>query len=114
RQPSHLGRMGGFLLVSVALRWIAALLPRLPRPRLKFAGLAFALAISLILASNLALARALFISRSGPVFVFARLMQDGIIQRLLHDTCPQSGYDLCPYQDRLPHNANAWLWGEQS
>ena len=41
-------------------------------------------------------------------------MQDGIIQRLLHDTCPASGYDLCQYQNRLPHNANAWLWGEHS
>ena len=88
-------------------------MPRLPRPDLKFAALAFVLALGLILASNLALARALFISRSGPVFVFARLMQDGIIQRLLHDTCPQSGYDLCLYQSRLPHNANAWLWGDE-
>lgn len=112
--PSHIGLIGGFLLVGAGLHGFAALFPRLPRPDLKFAGLAFVLALGLILASNLVLARALFISRSGPVFVFARLMQDGIIQRLLHDTCPQSGYDLCPYQARLPHNANAWLWGEHS
>ena len=68
----------------------------------------------MIFASNAILARSLFISRSGSVFVFARLMQDGIIQRLLHDTCPQSGYELCPYQRQLPHNANAWLWGPKS
>ena len=69
--PSHLGLMGGFLLVGGALRLSTAFLPHLPRPELKFACVAFALAISLILASNLALARSLFISRSGPI-LFSR------------------------------------------
>ena len=58
-----------------------------------------------------------FISRSGSVFVFARLMQDGIVQRLLKDTCPPAGdmrWELCPYKNRLPTNANAWLWGAAS
>ena len=112
--PSHLGLIVGFLLVGLALKLLFHLLPRLPRPDLKHAAIAFAIALGLIFAGNLALARGLFISRSGSVFVFARLMQDGIIQRLLHDTCPQSGYQLCPYQRQLPHNANAWLWGQNS
>ena len=112
--PSHLGLIAGLLLVGLALRLFVFLWPHLPRPDLKLAGVTLAIALALILASNFALARSLFISRSGPVFVFARLMQDGIIQRLLDDTCPGSGYDLCPYRSRLPHNANAWLWGENS
>jgi hypothetical protein len=112
--PSHLGLIAGLLLVGAILRGFAILWPRLPRPDLKFASAAFVIAIALILASNFALARSVFISRSGPVFVFARLMQDGIIQRLLNDTCPASGYDLCPYRGRLPRNANAWLWGDNS
>jgi hypothetical protein len=44
-------------------------------------------------------------------------MQDGIVQRLLRDTCPPSGdaqWRLCAYKNRLPRNANAWLWGERS
>jgi hypothetical protein len=112
--PSHLGLIAGFLIVGVALHLFGRLLPQLPRPRLKPASIAFAVSLGLTLASNLALAHGFFLSRSGSVFVFARLMQDGIIQRLLHDTCPQSGYQLCPYQRQLPHNANAWLWGEKS
>jgi len=100
--------------VAAALRLFVRLLPKLPRPRLKFASIALALSLTLTFASNFALAHAFFFSRSGSVFVFARLMQDGIIQRLLHDTCPQSGYQLCPYQRQLPHNANAWLWGSDS
>ena len=72
-----------------------------------------ALALALILASNFALARSLFISRSGSVFVFARLMQDGIVKKLLHDTCTSdtTPYKLCAYKDRLANSANAWLWG---
>jgi hypothetical protein len=112
--PSHIGLIAGLLLVGTGLRLFGNLWPYLPRPELKFAGAGFAIAIALILASNFVFARSVFISRSGPVFVFARLMQDGIIQRLLNDTCPQSGYDLCPYRSRLPRNANAWLWGQNS
>ncbi|HWY60841.1 MAG TPA: hypothetical protein VNW15_02975 [Rhizomicrobium sp.] len=112
--PSHLGLIGGLLLVGAGLRGFARLWPQLPRPDLKYTFISLAIALGLILASNFVLARSVFISRSGPVFVFARLMQDGIIQRLLNDTCPASGYDLCPYRSRLPYNANAWLWGENS
>jgi hypothetical protein len=112
--PSHLGLIAGLLLVGLALRFFVFLWPQLPRPDLKLAAVTLAIALALILGSNFALARSVFISRSGPVFVFARLMQDGIIQRLLNDTCPQSGYDLCSYRNRLPRNANAWLWGENS
>ena len=112
--PSHLGLIGGLLIVGAALRGFAWLLPLWPLPNLKLTGIALACSLMLTLASNFALAHAVFISRSGPVFLFARLMQDGIVQRLLDDTCPQSGYYLCPYRDRLPHNANAWLWGASS
>jgi hypothetical protein len=112
--PSHLGLIAGLLLAGGALRLSGRRWPGLPRPRLKSAAAAVAMALGLILASNLALAQSLFISRSGSVFLFARLMQDGIVQRLLHDTCPASGYQLCSYQRQLPHNANLWLWGSKS
>ena len=69
--------------------------------------------MSLIVASNFALARSIFISRSGPVFLFARLMQDGIVKRLLDERCtgPDTPYKLCAYKDRLATSANGWLWG---
>jgi hypothetical protein len=41
-------------------------------------------------------------------------MQDGIVKRLLDDTCPGSGYTLCGSQNRLPRRADAWLWGPNS
>jgi hypothetical protein len=39
-------------------------------------------------------------------------MQDGIVKQLMDDTCPQSGYKLCAYKNRLKTRADAWLWGD--
>ena len=67
------------------------------------------------MASNFVLTRQIFLSRSGSVFVFARLMQDGIVKRLLDDTCPAVRLLRCaPYRNRLKTRANAWLWGPDS
>jgi len=116
--PSHLGLIGGLLLVGTGWRLFFHFYPRrsppgLPHLRLLPASGALAVALILILSCNYALTRAIFISRSGPVFIFARLMQDGIVKRLLHDRCtgPATPYKLCAYKDRLATNANAWLWG---
>jgi len=76
--------------------------------------LVFALSLLLLVASNFERTGEVFVSRSGTGFVFGRLVQDGIVQRLLDDTCPQSGYRLCAYKDVLPKTANDWLWGGPS
>jgi hypothetical protein len=43
--------------------------------------------------------------------MFARLLQDGVVQKLLDETCPSSNYTLCRYRAALPHRADKWLWG---
>lgn len=108
--PSHLGLMAGLILVAVTVR----LMWRDFRMKLLPALGASVLALALIFASNYVLTRQIFLSRSASVFVFARLMQDGIVKRLLDDTCPQSGYRLCAYQNRLKTRADAWLWAPDS
>ncbi|MEO8894859.1 MAG: hypothetical protein ABI450_03165, partial [Rhizomicrobium sp.] len=75
---------------------------------------AFLLALCLIFASNYVLTRQIFLTRSASTFVFARLMQDGIVKRLLDETCPQSGYKLCAYKSHLKTRADAWLWASDS
>ena len=108
--PSHLGLMAGLLLVAVVLRLAQHELRLKILPALG----ALMLALALIFASNYVLTRQLFLTRSASVFVFARLMQDGIVKRLLDDTCPQSGYRLCAYKSRLKTRADAWLWAPDS
>jgi hypothetical protein len=46
----------------------------------------------------------------GPVFIFGRLVQDGIAQRWLAEHCPAPGIKLCEMQDRIPHTADEFLW----
>jgi hypothetical protein len=43
--------------------------------------------------------------------MFARMLQDGVVQKLLNETCPSSNYTLCRYRTMLPHRADKWLWG---
>jgi len=82
--------------------------------RLLPATSALLLSLALILAANYVLTRQIFLTRAASPFVFARLMQDGIIKRLLDDTCPQSGYSLCASRSRLKTRADAWLWAPDS
>lgn len=50
----------------------------------------------------------------GPIFVFGRLVQEGLPQRWLAEHCPVPGVKLCGLQDRIPHNGDEFLWGEKS
>jgi hypothetical protein len=116
--PSHIGLIGGLLICAAALRVVRRWQPHLPQARLWPGLCALGLAVLLLVAANYAYTREIFISRAGSVFVLARLMQDGIVQRLMTDTCRPRGepqpYTLCAYRTRMPRNANAWLWGERS
>jgi len=115
--PSHLGLLGGLLICAALLKLVARRHKNLPRPDLKRGLIGLVVALALIVAGNFVLTGKLFIAKSGSVFLFARLMQDGIVQRLMNDTCPPAGAEkwrLCAFKNRLPKSANAWLWGERS
>jgi hypothetical protein len=112
--PSNLGMSAG-LVAGVAATKLASLVwRRLPRPNLLPPALAFALGLGLVLTANYSLTHKLFVSRSGAVFLTARLMGDGIVKRTLDDICPTRPLKLCAYKDRLSSTADNWLWGEES
>jgi hypothetical protein len=110
---SHLALAAG-LVIAVAL--IQAATRRLPTPavgpRWRLPALVFAISLVALVSSNFLRTGDVFVSRAGPTFVLGRLIQDGIAQRLLNDTCPGSGYRLCAYKDSLPKTANDFLWGD--
>jgi hypothetical protein len=113
--PSHMVLGAGLVLAVIAYKGFAMLSRRpWPRARIRYAAGSLLLGVALIVASNFAYTQKIFITRAGPVFVFARVLQDGIVMRLLDDTCPQSHYKLCAYKDDLPRTADQWLWGEDS
>ena len=115
--PSHLGLTAGLAIFVVLVRLSVLLLGGRgfrTNARPAMAALMFALGLGLVLLGNHALTGRIFVSETGAVFMFGRLLQDGIVKRLLDDTCPKSGYALCAYKDDLPETADLWLWGEGS
>jgi hypothetical protein len=50
----------------------------------------------------------------APVFLLARLLDDGPARRYLATACPAEGYALCQYQDALRGDSNAFLWAPDS
>jgi hypothetical protein len=111
--PSHLGLTAGLALALAIYRgwiWLSGR-KDWPRANIAFPAMSFVLGLALVLSANFYFTRAIFVSRAGPVFVFARLVQDGIAKRELDAVCPQAGLQLCAYKDNLPKTADDWLWG---
>jgi hypothetical protein len=67
--------------------------------------------IALALLSNLALAGQFALTPGASTFLFARLVQDGIVARYLGEHCPDPTIRLCAFRAELPHSADDWLWG---
>jgi hypothetical protein len=114
--PSHLLLAAGLAIAIVLYRAVLFFTKAdgWPNARMAEPYAAFVLGLALIVASNFVLTGQFFVSRSGPAFIFARMLQDRIVMRLLDDTCPQSHYKLCAYKEELPRTADQWLWGRGS
>jgi len=114
--PSHLGLSAGLAITLAALWLVAVIWPRLglPRPNALLPAFSFALGLALVLAANYSLTHKIFVSRSGPVFLFARLVGEGIAKQTLDEICPTRPLKLCAVKDKLPPTADDWLWGPES
>jgi len=112
---SHIGLAVGLLIVLVAVRILAMILRRheIPKPALLAPLASCVLAFGIVLAGNYAFTHKFFFSRSGSIFIEARMMQDGLIKPVLDADCPAAGYKICPYKDNLPARADAYLWEEK-
>jgi len=54
------------------------------------------------------------LSPYGASFMLARLQEDGPATALLKARCPDAGWYLCTFTDRLPMPANDFLWASDS
>jgi len=100
----------GLLLVFLVLRWAPSRF-LMPWPRLDLPIAACACGVALALFSNLAIAGKFAFTPGGSSFLFARLLQDGIVVRYLEDRCPDPEIRLCAFRAELPHDSDDWLWG---
>jgi hypothetical protein len=107
---SILALMAGLLLLFFALKSAASRVA-MPRPRLDLPIAACACGVALALFFNLAIAGKFAFTPGGSSFLFARLLQSGIVARYLADRCPAPAIRLCAYRAELPQDADDWLWG---
>jgi len=121
---SHMATIALVLGLGAAIALMRLVAPRLslPRPRLAGPVVAASLGILTALGSNLALAGKFAFTPGGFNFLFARLIDTGLVARYLDDNCPDPAIRLCPYRHRLlPEvgdvwltRGDAWLWYEHS
>ena len=121
---SHMATSALVLGLAAAIALLRLVGPRLslPRPRLAGPMAAASLGILTALGSNLALAGKFTFTPGGINFLFARLIDTGLVARYLDDNCPDPTIRLCSYRHRLLPEVgdawltlgDAWLWYEQS
>jgi hypothetical protein len=112
---SHMAALALCLGVLVALRLLSFVKPlALPPLYLRYAGIAAASGVALCLLSNLALTGDFAFTPGGASFLFGRLVEDGLAQRYLEKRCPDPDLRVCAYADRLPDNADDWLWANDT
>jgi hypothetical protein len=63
---------------------------------------------------NLTLTGKATYASGGPVFLFARFVQEGIAQRWLAENCPIANIKLCKMQKRIPNTSEGFLWAKNS
>jgi len=71
-------------------------------------------AIALLLATNWVGHGRAALSPHGATFMLARLQADGPAAAVIRARCPQAGWHLCAFADRLPMDANEFLWAPDS
>jgi hypothetical protein len=104
------------LLGLCCVGWIARPLlhRRIPASHLAQGTLTIAAGAVMLLLANFALSGQVAWTPGGYSIAFARLLQDGIVTRYLHDHCPDQHLKLCPYRDDLPETADDFLWSRET
>lgn len=116
--PTHVSMVAGLAICLAVGNWLRRrgwpVLPMRVAPVV--AGLLLGTLLSF--AANWAITgRVFFAPRTTPVLTLAVLLEEGLGQRYLDETCGQASQHqsvLCPYRETIPDNANQFLWHTES
>jgi hypothetical protein len=98
----------------VALALLAGVLRRRGMRDATWAAAPVVAAVGLLLVTNAVGHGRAVLSPHGATFMLARLQADGPAAEVIRDRCPDSGWYLCAFADRLPMDANDFLWRPDS
>lgn len=100
----------GILAAAAAWLWPAIV----PRTALRPVASAVVLGFAILLAGNFIVTKRLAWTPGGYGIVFGRLLEDGVVNRYLDEHCGQRHLKLCAVRDKLPRNADLFLWGDET
>lgn len=86
---------------------------RVPAPSpLRWAALIgyTALAWGGLATANRLVDREFYISRGSQAFLVARMLDTGMLRAWMEEHCPEGGYRICAYMDRMPPSGGHLLW----
>ena len=95
------------LLIAAAVIVVVA---ALRRAMLWRALIPITIAVALIAATNIVGFGKVAISPFGSVFLLARLAADGPAARTISRACPDAGWHMCDWVDRIPQDSDDFLW----
>lgn len=101
-------------VLAVVLCLCSGLVGQRPLRRGLTLALPPALALVALCAVNLAAHGRFAVSPFGNVFLLARVIYDGPGLTVLRRDCPQAGWRLCPFVERLPATSDEFLWAPGS
>jgi hypothetical protein len=113
---SHMAILGVLAGLSViyALAWIVRRQLGIPVPGIASAVGATCLSVALLLAADLAVTGRFALTPGGEVFLFARLIESGIVGKVLAQECPRDDWTVCAFRSDLPTSADDFLWADNS
>lgn len=112
---SHIALEGGLLLGLGLAAWAAQRGWPIPPPRLRAILLAMVAALGITAGSNWIMTGRFFLVQDSAVLTLGLFVQTGLAQDYLAEACKKPGPQprLCGVRNRLPDNANTFLWHDQ-
>jgi hypothetical protein len=113
---SHMATLGVLAGLSIldAIAWLV-------RRRLYVAPRGFLVAmaamwsgLALLLVTDAMVAGRFVLTPGGSVFLLGRLLEDGMLGKILAEECPRSDWQLCSFRNELPSYAEAFIWDANS
>jgi hypothetical protein len=94
--------------------WLARRRVRLAPRGIGFAVVAVWSGLVLQAAGNFIVTGRIALNADGEIFLFARMIEDGMAGDVLSEECPRADWNLCQYRDALPSYAEGFLFNPDS
>jgi hypothetical protein len=113
---SHMATFGVLAGLSVVygIAWLARRRLGIAPPEIGLAVAAVWSGLLVLLAANVIVAGRLALTPEGEIFLFGRMVEDGMAGEILSEECPRADWQLCAYRDALPSYGEAFVFDADS